>query len=107
MTEKCKKVKRITDIQNAGRYHSLTYNEVFETLMVLGGENNDPIEIIDHLTNRWQLLTELNLPRAIPLFYFDEGKGNIYALFEVEGNYINSNYSDNIEVFDLTEIKQG
>ena len=104
---KTEKIKRIMDMQNARSYHTLIYNDVFETIMVLGGENNDSVEIFDPLTNRWQLLPELNVPRAIPLFYFDEGRGNMYCLFGVEGNYINSNYSDTIEVLDLTEIKQG
>ena len=31
----------------------------------------------------------------------------MYVLFGVEGNYLNSNYTDTIEVLDLTEIKQG
>ena len=104
---KTEKIKRIMDMQNARSYHTLIYNNVFETIMVLGGENNDSVEIFDPLTNRWQLLPELNVPRAIPLFYFDEGRGNMYCLFGVEGSYINSNYSDTIEVLDLTEIKQG
>jgi len=104
---KTEKIKRIMDMQNARSYHTMVFNEVFETMMVIGGENNDTVEIFDPLTNRWQLLPELNIPRAIPLFYFDEGRGNMYALFGVEGNYLNSNYTDTIEVLDLTEIKQG
>ena len=104
---KTENIKRIMDMQNARSYHTLIFNEVFETIMVLGGENNDSVEIFDPMTNRWQLLPELNVPRAIPLFYFDEGRGNMYALFGVEGNYTNSNYSDTIEVLDLTEIRQG
>ena len=104
---KTEKIKRIMDMQNARCYHTMVFNEVFETMMVIGGENNETVEIFDPLTNRWQLLPELNIPRAIPLFYFDEGRGNMYALFGVEGNYLNSNYTDVIEVLDLTEIKQG
>ena len=104
---KTEKIKRIMDMQNARSYHTMVFNEVFETMMVIGGENNDTVEIFDPLSNRWQLLPELNIPRAIPLFYFDEGRGNMYALFGVEGNYLNSNYTDTIEVLDLTEIKQG
>ena len=104
---KTEKIKRIMDMQNPRCYHTMVFNEVFETMMVIGGENNDTVEIFDPLTNRWQLLPELNIPRAIPLFYFDEGRGNMYALFGVEGNYLNSNYTDSIEVLDLTEIKQG
>ena len=104
---KTEKIKRIMDMQNPRCYHTMVFNEVFETMMVIGGENNDTVEIFDPLTNRWQLLPELNIPRAIPLFYFDEGRGNMYALFGVEGNYLNSNYTDTIEVLDLTEIEQG
>ena len=104
---KTEKIKRIMDMQNARCYHTMVFNDVFETMMVIGGENNDSVEIFDPLSNRWQLLPELNIPRAIPLFYFDEGRGNMYALFGVEGNYLNSNYTDTIEVLDLTEIKQG
>ena len=104
---KSEKIKRIMDMQNPRSYHTMVFNEVFETLMVIGGENNDSVEIFDPLSNRWQLLPELNIPRAIPLFHFDEGRGNMYVLFGVEGNYLNSNYTDSIEVLDLTELKQG
>ena len=104
---KTEKIKRIMDMQNPRCYHTMIFNEVFETMMVIGGENNDTVEIFDPLSNRWQLLPELNIPRAIPLFYFDEGRGNMYVLFGVENNYLNPNYTDTIEVLDLTEIKQG
>jgi hypothetical protein len=105
--KKSEKIKRIMDMQNPRSYHTMVFNEVFETMMVIGGEENSTVEIFDPLSNRWQVLPELNIPRAIPLFYFDEGRGNMYVLFGVEGNYLNSNYTDSIEVLDLTEIKAG
>ena len=105
--KKSEKIKRIMDMQNPRSYHTMVFNEVFETMMVIGGEENSTVEIFDPLSNRWQVLPELNIPRAIPLFYFDEGRGNMYALFGVEGNYLNSCYTDSIEVLDLTEIKAG
>ena len=95
------------DIQNPRFYHTMIFNEVFETLMVIGGENNNTVEIFDPLTNRWQQLPELNISRAIPLFYFDEGRGNMYAMFGVEGSFSKPLYTDTIEILDLTEIKQG
>ena len=104
---KTEKIKRIMDMQNPRSYHTMIFNEVFETMMVIGGEENSSVEIFDPLSNRWLALPELNIPRAIPLFYFDEGRGNMYALFGVEGNYLNSIYTDSIEVLDLTEIKTG
>ena len=105
--KKSEKIKRIMDMQNPRSYHTMVFNEVFETMMVIGGEENSTVEIFDPLSNRWQVLPELNIPRAIPLFYFDEGRGNMYVLFGVEGNYLNSSYTDSIEVLDLTEIKAG
>ena len=104
---KTEQIKRIMDMKNPRCYHTMVFNEVFETLMVIGGENNNTVEIFDPLTNRWQQLPDLNIPRAIPLFYFDEGRGNMYALFGVEGSYHKPTYTDSIEILDLTEIKQG
>jgi WD40 repeat protein len=104
---KTEQVKRIMDMKNPRCYHTMVFNPVFETLMVIGGENNNTVEIFDPLTNRWQQLPNLSIPRAIPLFYFDEGRGNMYAMFGVEGSYHKPNYTDSIEILDLTEIKQG
>ena len=100
-------LKRIMDLNYARSYHSLIYNEIFETLMVIGGEYCNTVEIFDPLTNRWQVLPPLNIPRCNPLFFFDEPRGNMYVLFGIEGNYINSVYSDSMEVLDLTNIRDG
>ena len=104
---KTEKIKRIMDMRNPRSYHTMIFNEVFETMMVIGGEHNYTVEIFDPLTNRWQELPELNIPRAIPLFHFDEGRGNMYVLFGVEGDYQKPIHTDSIEILDLTEISQG
>ena len=104
---KSEKIKRIMDMKNPRCYHTMVFNEIFETLMVIGGENNNTVEIFDPLTNRWQQLPDLTIPRSIPLFYFDEGRGNMYVLFGVEGNFSKPSYTDSIEILDLTEVKQG
>ena len=105
--KKTEQIKRIMDMKNSRSFHSMVFNEVFETMMVIGGEHNFTVEIFDPLTNRWQELPELNIPRAIPLFYFDEGRGNMYVLFGIEGDYQKPTYTDTIEILDLTEINQG
>ena len=105
--KKTERIKRIMDMRNPRCYHTMVYNEVFETMMVIGGEHNNTVEIFDPLSNRWQELPELNIPRAIPLFYFDEGRGNMYVLFGVEGDYQKPLHTDSIEILDLTEINQG
>ena len=105
--KKTEQIKRVMDMQQPRAYHNMVFNEVFETLMVIGGENNNTVEIFDPLTNRWQRLPDLNIPRAIPLFYFDEGRGSMFVLFGLEGNFHKGVYTDSIEVLDLTELKQG
>ena len=100
-------LKRIMDMNYPRSYHTFIFNDVFETIMVIGGEYCNTVEIFDPLTNRWQLLPSLNIPRCNPLFFFDEPRGNMYVLFGIEGNYINSNYIDSMEILDLTNIKQG
>ena len=104
---KTDKLKRIMDLNYPRSYHSLIFNDTFETIMIIGGEYCDAVEIFDPLTNRWQILPPLNIPRCNPLFFFDEPRGYMYVLFGIEGNYINSNYTDSIEVLDLADIRQG
>ena len=100
-------LKRIMDLNYPRSYHSLIFNDTFETIMIIGGEYCDAVEIFDPLTNRWQILPPLNIPRCNPLFFFDEPRGYMYVLFGIEGNYINGNYIDSIEVLDLADIRQG
>ena len=100
-------LKRIMDLNFARSYHTIIYNDIFETILVIGGEYCNTVEIFDPLTNRWQILPPLNIPRCNPLYFFDESRGNMYVLFGIEGNYINGNYIDSMEVLDLTNIKGG
>ena len=104
---KTESLKRIMDLNYPRSYHSIIFNEIFETIMVIGGEYCNTVEIFDPLANRWQVLPPLNIPRCNPLFFFDEPRGNMYVLFGIEGNYINSSYNDSIEVLDLTNIREG
>ena len=39
-------------MKNPTVYHTMVFNEVFETLMAMGGENNKNIDIFEVLTNR-------------------------------------------------------
>ena len=105
--KKNKKLKRITDLNISRSYHTMIYNDVFESIMVFGGENNNTVEIFDPLINRWLILPNLNVPRANLNFYFDKPRGILYTLFGIEGNIIEGNYSDIIEFLDLKNIKDG
>lgn len=100
-------LKRIMDLRAPRAYHTMVFSEALDTIIVFGGENITSVEIFDPLTNRWQLLPELNIPRSNTLFYFDKPRGIMYSMFGIEGNIMESKYSDIIEFLDLTAIKNG
>lgn len=101
------KLKRIMDLCEPRSFHTMIYNDAFETIMVIGGEYSNTVEIFDPLTNRWQLLPPLNFPRANIFFQFDKPRGLMFALFGREGKIIENKYSDVIEVLDLKDFKKG
>ena len=100
-------LKRIIDLIEPRAYHSLVFCDVFETLMVIGGENCSSCEIFDPLINRWALLPSLNVPRANILFQFDKPRGIMYAMFGNEGTILEEKYSSEIEYLDLQDMKSG
>ncbi|MCQ2817011.1 MAG: hypothetical protein MJ252_07075 [archaeon] len=101
------KLKRIMDMIEPRSYHTMIYNDAFETLMVLGGECSNTVEIFDPMANRWQMLPPLNYPRANVYFHFDKPRGLMFALLGQEGRIFENKFSDVIEVLDLTEFKKG
>ena len=104
---KTQNLKRIMDLRVPRAYHSMIYSEVFNTILVLGGEGESSVEIFDPITNRWQLLPELNVPRANLIFYCDSPRGILYTMFGNEGSILDNKYSDVIEFLDLKNMKDG
>ena len=100
-------IKRIMDLRIPRAYHTMIYSDTFNSLMVFGGENESSVEIFDPLTNRWQLLPEMKIPRANILYYCDNPRGIIYTMFGNEGCILDNKYSDIIEFLDLKNIKEG
>ena len=95
------KSRRIMDMKEPRSYHTMIYTDVFETIIVFGGENKLTVEIFDPLINWWLNIPSLNIPRVNSIFYFDKPRGIIYSMFGIEGNIVNGNYSYNIEFLDL------
>jgi hypothetical protein len=104
---KTKSIKRIMDMRVPRAYHTMIYSEVFNSVMVFGGENETSVEIFDPLTNRWQLLPDLNIPRSNIIYYCDNPRGILYTMFGNEGSILENKYSDAIEFLDLKNIKEG
>ena len=101
------KLKRIMDMVYPRCYHTMIYNDAFETIMVFGGELNNTVEIFDPLVNRWIALPNMNVPRANVFFQFDKPRGMIYTLFGMEGKLLENKFSDVIECLDLTKLNEG
>ena len=104
---KTDKLKRIMDMVKPRCYHTMIFNDAFETIMVFGGENQNSVEIFDPLVNRWIPLPSMNYPRANVFFQFDKPRGFLYTLFGNEGKIVDNKYSDVIEYLDLTQVKNG
>ena len=105
--KKNKHIKRIMDLRIPRAYHTMIYSDVFNSIMVFGGENESSVEIFDPLTNRWQLLPSMKIPRSNVLYYCDNPRGILYTLFGNEGRILDNRYSDVIEFLDLKNIKEG
>ena len=104
---KTQNLKRIMDLRIPRAYHTMVYSEVFNTIMIFGGEGEPSVEIFDPITNRWQLLPDLIIPRANLIYYCDSPRGIIYAMFGNEGSILDNKYSDIIEFLDLKNIEDG
>ena len=104
---KTQNLKRIIDLRIPRAYHTMIYSEIFNTILVIGGEHEPSVEIFDPVTYRCQLLPDLNIPRANSLFYCDSPRGILYTMFGNEGSILDNKYSDIIEFLDLKNIEDG
>ena len=104
---KTQNIKRIMDLRVPRAYHTMVYSDVFNSIIIFGGEGEPSVEIFDPVTNRWQLLPELNIPRANLIYYCDSPRGVLYTLFGNEGSILDNKYSDVIEFLDLKNIGEG
>ena len=102
-------LKRLGDMLNSRSYHSIQFNELFKTILVIGGQKNATCEIYDMKINRWRMLPSLNHPRANVSIYFDDIENSIYAFFGIEGDISGKAgyYSYYVEVLKLKFIKHG
>ena len=104
---KKERIKRIMDLVEPRAYHTMVCLDVFNTLMVIGGEDNSSVEIFDPVTNRWTKLPNLNVPRANAVFQFDKPRGLMYVMFGMTGKVTDKEFSDAIEYMDLKNINNG
>jgi len=99
---------RLSNLNDNHAYHSIEYLENFDSIILIGGENNSSCEIMDLDSKRWISLPSLNYPRANVNIYYNCLNCELYALFGMEGEMIEKNKnSDIIEVLKLNDILCG
>lgn len=102
-------LRRLGDMLTGRSYHTIHYNELFKTIMVIGGQNNSTCELYDIKINKWRMIPSLNHPRANVSVHYDDIENNIYAFFGIEGDISRKkgDYSYIVEVLKLKNIKLG
>ena len=101
-------IKKLNYLNYPHSYHSIEYLDNFDCLIVIGGELNCICELFDIYSQKWIKIPDLNSPKANANIYFDNVTSDLYALFGMEGNIIETkNNSDSIEVLELNDIKRG
>ena len=100
-------LSRISNLNIPRSFHTMTYIDIFNTIIIIGGEQCNSMEIYDAITRRWLLLPALNHSRANPAFYFNKPKGLMYTMYGIEGKITSNIYTDVVEVLDLAHLTKG
>lgn len=102
------KLIKMPDMSNARCYHSIQYHDSLKSLFVFGGENNGTCELYDFYLNMWNVIPNLNVPRANASAYIDKVGTFAYLLCGQTGSISSSpNYTDAVEFLDLVDMNQG
>ena len=101
-------LEKIGNLNDNHAYHSIEYLDNFDSLIVIGGENNNSCEIMDLDSKRWNRLPSLNHPRANANIYYNNVTSDLFVLFGMEGKMDkNIKNIDIIEVLELNDIVSG
>jgi hypothetical protein len=98
---------RMSDMNYTRSYHTVEYNNMVNSFLVIGGENNRTCEVYDIDTNLWHLLPDLSVGRANIQIYFDAISSNLYAFFGKVGSITTGLCSEVIDVLDLNDMDKG
>ena len=86
-------------------YHSICYIEKYNSIAVIGGENNNSCELYNINSNSWTNLSDMNYTKANCNLYYDKNKDYLYTFFGISGKISeNKKYLDIIEYLDLKQI---
>jgi hypothetical protein len=97
---------RLTDMNTSRSYHTLEYNTLINSLIAIGGENNETCEIYEIITNKWHRLPDLSQGRANIQLHFVNITTCLFTFFG-KRNITTGYYSDIIEMLDFNDLEQG
>jgi hypothetical protein len=98
---------RMADMNYNRSYHTIEFNAMVNSFLVIGGENNKTCEVYDIETNQWHPLPELSVGRAGIQIFIDAITSQIYAFFGKLGSITTDIFSDSIDVLDLNDMDKG
>ena len=104
---KNEKLLRLPDMTCSHSYHAMQYHDSLKSVFVIGGENNLNCEMYDFYLNMWNVIPNLNVPRANSSLYIDQVGTFTYALCGQTGLASTQSYTDCIEYLDLVDMNQG
>lgn len=102
---KTNEISLLPEMLKPHSYHSLYYIDNYNSILVIGGENNSSCELFQRNTNTWVNLPDMNFPKANCNIYYDKNNDYIYTFFGKAGKITEkNNYLDIIEYLDLRQF---
>ena len=101
---KSNELSLLPEMNNSHSYHTLYYLSNYNSILVVGGENNNSCELFNIKTYSWVNLPDMICCKANCNVYYDKNNEIIYTFFGKTGKItINNNYLDAIEYISLRE----
>ena len=102
---KTNEISLLPEMLKPHSYHSLYYIDNYNSILVIGGENNSSCELFQRNKNTWVNLPDMNFPKANCNIYYDKNNDYIYTFFGKAGKITEkNNYLDIIEYLDLRKF---
>jgi hypothetical protein len=78
---KTNEISLLPEMLKPHSYHSIYYIDSYNSILVIGGENNNCCEMFNINTNTWSNLPDMNYAKSNCNIFFDNSKDYIYTLF--------------------------
>lgn len=101
------KALKLSDLKYPRSFHTMFYYSTLNSILCIGGENNNSCEMYDFYVTTWNDFPELNINRANTHIIMNDKSNTLCALFGISGNVSNKKFLDSIEILHLSNINSG